>query len=629
MTYRSAWAPPTTEPGVEWIERTHRLSTGARPGPLRLDPHQRDVVRDLTAVGPPFEVYLMASAQGSGKSTAARSALCYWLGAWGAPVVYVLPDEVACKEVMRQDVVPLFADNAVLAELLPASPRAVQAQFARLSNGGRVRMAWAGSAPRIAMHPERAAICDEVDKYPDQSSDGSDPIALARARLKTYEPRHKLMALCTPTTPAGRIATLYETCPDRRVWAVPCPGCSSLTTLAWDRVGWRPAERDEGGPQSHPVDPEARIALASALSAEPGAVWVACATCGYRLRDADLRRARHGGRWVPAPGARPDARGAGAKRAYQVGDLATMPLARTAAAYLSAITPSQRQEFWNQTLGLPFADSSGEVPEWRVRQLATQRPGDVPSWATAIVAAADTQVDHWWYVVRAVGANGRRRGLAWGRSETWAELCEATLGRTWPRGLRTTALGVDVRGGVFGGQAGGQRTSEVYALVRKTRGAVAILGEDRRDVASPEPWTWAVKHQTKTLRVHVHLFKDRVSAAVVQDDPPVWEEPTTASDPQYLRQFCSQIKVTTTKPNGHQVEEWRPRSTARHDHLFDASVYCEALTDAIGAERARPLGGGVEGVELESNAGESSSGDDFPSMTKRGRRWADATRGRW
>ena len=290
MLSRSVWAPPTREGGAAWCERTHRLSTGARPGPLRWDPHQREIVDALTRPGAPHEVYMMASAQGSGKSTIVRGATAFWLAEWRAPVLYVLPDENSAADIMQGDLTALVEDNSALRALRSENLRWVQRLGLRLMNGARVRMAWAGSPARIAQHPARCGVAEEIDKWPAHAGNDADPMALVLARYKTFEPRHKHVGVCTPTTPDGRIAVAWETKQDRRVWALPCPACDARHPLAWDNVRW-PA----GGPACHPSDPEVRIALAAELMSAPSLVTILCPGCGAKIGDPELRRARASG----------------------------------------------------------------------------------------------------------------------------------------------------------------------------------------------------------------------------------------------------------------------------------------------------------------------------------------------
>lgn len=586
--------------GSEWAERNRYLQArgAARPGRFRCYPYQRAWIDDLCDPAGPRRIILRKSAQEAGGSEAVRCGMAYWLADDPGPIRVVLPDELTARSIMRERILPLLDSTPVLRRLRPDRKHNVKVTGFRLANDAELTVGWAGSPTRLAADPIRYAVGDEVDKWPLWSGRESSPFALLWARTKTYRPRDKQVMVSTPTTPDGPISEAWDRCPDRRLFYVPCPACDLRQPLEWDRVCW-----PGGGADSFPSDVEDRLALAAQLEG-PGRAWVICARPGCAGRFTDepqIKRATLDlGVWERESAGVDTAEWA-RSRAYQISDLYAprTPFGVVAAAFLNAPTPADRMEFWNQTLGLPYAEEDAPLTPELFARRAVHPDGVVPAWATHVIATADTQGDHYRWRVRAWGRGSRSRGIARGRSESLGELVDVTLCRGWQREgggtERAACMAADVRGDRT---PDGALARRLYELAQRDRRVILLRGDPARDpLSSPPIQRKRVEYKPQTPGrtvarrfVEVHAlntlyWKDAVVGLI--RDPELWEEEHGAADPQYGREMSAEHKVQETTARGTRWI-WRLRSLGRANHEFDLAVY-QAAAHEIMRSSERPI----------------------------------------
>ena len=108
--------------------------------------------------------------------------------------------------------------------------------------GGVLVITGANSAAGLRSMPVRYLFVDEVDAYPGDIEDEGDPVALARARLRTFSFRAKEFICSTPKLKGmSRISREYEAS-DRRKYFVPCPLCGAMQALEFGRLRWQPGK---------------------------------------------------------------------------------------------------------------------------------------------------------------------------------------------------------------------------------------------------------------------------------------------------------------------------------------------------------------------------------------------------
>jgi phage terminase large subunit GpA-like protein len=104
--------------------------------------------------------------------------------------------------------------------------------------GGILVMTGANSAVGLRSMPVRFLFLDEVDAYPPSADDEGDPVALAKARTRTFSWRRKVFLASTPTIKGlSRIEREYKAS-DQRRYFVPCPHCGSYQYLRFERLRW-------------------------------------------------------------------------------------------------------------------------------------------------------------------------------------------------------------------------------------------------------------------------------------------------------------------------------------------------------------------------------------------------------
>ena len=124
------------------------------------------------------------------------------------------------------------------------------------------------------------------------------------------------------------------------------------------------------------------------------------------------------------------------------------------------------------------------------RRKAIHPAGRIPAWATAIVASADTQKDHYWYMVRAWGPGYRSRLVDFGRVETLDDLRRATLEARWPvEGTDRQAGAVRLVTGLFERARYGDRAlgAEERVLVAREIARLREVPWPRRNTLAKSP----------------------------------------------------------------------------------------------------------------------------------------------
>ena len=275
-------APPEREPLSEWADKYRVLSSeaSAAPGPWRTLPFQREPL-DCLSPGSQYEQVVLVWASQLGKSEVWLNMLAYIIDREPAPVLICLPTLSMAETFSKDRLAPMFRDCAVLKGKVadPKSKGGDATIFHRRFTGGHVTLTGSNSAAGLASRPIRYLICDEIDRYEDETSEG-DAVELAKARTRTFWNR-KVVLVSSPTIRgASRIEQAWLNS-DQREYEVPCPACekterntSRFHQLAWDRIEW---------PQGKPEE----------------AAW-RCPSCGdlipHHLKDGMVERGRWRGR---------------------------------------------------------------------------------------------------------------------------------------------------------------------------------------------------------------------------------------------------------------------------------------------------------------------------------------------
>jgi phage terminase large subunit GpA-like protein len=152
----------------------------------------------------------------------------------------VQPSVELAKRFSQQRIDPLIEESASLrAKVAPARSRdSGNTVLSKEFPGGILVLTGANSAVGLRSMPVRYLFLDEVDAYPPSADDEGDPVALAEARTRTFSWRRKVFLASTPTIKGlSRIEREYEASDQRRFF-VPCPHCSAMQWLRFERLRW-------------------------------------------------------------------------------------------------------------------------------------------------------------------------------------------------------------------------------------------------------------------------------------------------------------------------------------------------------------------------------------------------------
>jgi len=609
---RAALRPPDSVPIAEWVERNRVLDarSNAIPGPLRLRraAYTREILAELA--GTRYrKVVLMKPAQWAGSETA-RNWIAYLADMDPGPTLIVFPDEKACKETMAERVIPMFQESARLRALLTDRAWDLKTRSATLASCA-IYVGWSGSPQALASRPIRYLILDEIDKYRPYTGKEADPVSLGEARTVTYQHRAKILVLSTPTIASTGIALEFDRCDSKRHYWIVCRRCGKLTEPLWERVqfvGREAAEEDE-----------LRAALAR-LESEPARLQ--CGACEGLLGYQDVRWGVQRGQWVSEdrpPGEHPDGESVGFAGTGVIGAGPELGVDGLARKYLRAKLGglSKLQHFHNSVLGVPFWSSAvhgNDVLQVRVatvwqRAQEGGAKGELPEWATMVVAGVDTAGGKMHQaVVRAYGPDYRSQ-LLWYGMVSEEQLLEV-LARAWAgpgRALTVRRACIDIGGTKSRDRS---RTEEVYQFAAKNP---AILwpvhghggaGEAAQPVLTRAHTYRPPRQDARGIDVmrtslDTGYFKDLL-ASHINDGR--WRAFPGVSK-SYVQQLASERKRLVERKvsavDGTVVEVWRwgPEVAGAPNHYFDAEVYALAAAYMLGAgnpaRKPRDMGRGA------------------------------------
>lgn len=632
--------PPQLTPS-EWAERYRYLPRGqtSMPGPWRnrRSPYLVGIM-DAVANARTRWVVVKKCAQ-AGVSEAFRNVIGWAATQEPDPFLYVMPTEDAVRKIFRERVKPMLQDTPVLRALLTPD---VTLRAAKLTNGFALSSGWAGSPQALATDPARFVLFDETDKYPEYAGREADPVSLGSVRTETYQELARLLLCSTPTTRLGVVHETHEQCEIRRTYRVPCPHCGRFQALAWDRVKWPAAERAGKGVLEGPgftARHAARVQMRSLA-------WYECVRCDGKWTDEQRKAAIVAALDTPTKGWAHESlemdddgnvvgeEPEGQRIGFHVIALMVpwVSMSKLAAEKIRAgKDPKKLMHFRNSRLGEVFEDQveTARPEALRLKVAAGHPEGIIPKWAKYLLATADVQQDHVWYVLRAWGHGYRSRLIREGRVETLETLADVCLGTSYP-----------IEGGGWGHAAflaidAGYRTEEVYRFcLEEPARRFALKGHGGRTAARrpilDKPQTYTPKGEKADPDLEVLLrvvdtqeFQDRLAAfmGVRPEDPQAWELHTKTTE-DYIHQLCSMHKVMIRTPGGGTAMRWQTLAAHRANHLRDCEVYQVAAAEIARVWRIPSPEQEAEAAQAAEAANEGSTdGWVDQGRTTPGRKW--------
>ena len=400
----------------EWADAHRMLSSraSAEPGQYRTSrtPYLREIMDALSPNHPAQRISFMKAAQ-VGATEAGNNWIGFVIHHAPGPMLAVLPTVEMAKRTSRGRIDPLIADSPALRNRVqPARSRdAGNSMLSKEFPGGILVLTGANSATGLRSMPARYIFLDEVDAYPASSDEEGDPVTLAEARTTTFSHRRKVFMVSTPTIRGlSRIEREFEAS-DQRRYFVPCPHCSHMQWLKFERLRW-----DKG---------------------QPDTAAYTCEACETPIPEHHKTQMLECGEWrATAISADPHSIGFHLSALYS--PLGWKSWAQIARDWLAAQGSEEMLRAARNTLLGETWVESGDAPEWqRLAERRSAFDAQIPVGGLFLTAGVDVQkdrieVDVW----------------AWGRGlESWLvdhiviaggpddpacrEKLTALLGRTW------------------------------------------------------------------------------------------------------------------------------------------------------------------------------------------------------
>lgn len=601
--WAAAVVPPPKLTTAEWAERHRKLPLGSSPVPGRWRNSTAPyLVWPMNAADVPGIAQLnFCKAAQIGVSEAIRNLIGARAQQDPEPIGLALPNKDKGEEIMANRIHPLFTQTDTLRAFHSGAKRDLKLGTVRLPNGFILHLMWAGSPASMASDPMRLAILDEVDKMAEWSGREADPVSLTAKRLRAFGDRACQINISTPTSRTGKIWILFDASPVRLYYHVPCPHCSKYIRLLFPNLHWKK--------QDEQLLPHER---AAAVASAPEATYYTCQECSASIHEHHRWAMIQAGRWQPIDADPPiiDAHGdrhdcaetvtvwpRRSRIGLQISALYCLwtKWADIVAEHIEATTLPQRFDFKVQTLGMPFdrqvARTSTNIYATKTSK-STLPEGQAPVWTRKLIATVDTQKDHFYAVLRAWGANLRSARVWHERVESFRELDEFLLARTWPvqdQLPRPVDLILIDSGGTIHKEEAVSRTLQVYTWANQRRSRVRPLKGVAK--ARSEQFMWwgkgyldlQAKHKKRRrpylrlLRVVTNywadLLADMVTAGTViaPDRTEQWFL-DQRDDPEYNRHMASVAKIAVRR--GAQMhEEWHPLTDGARIDYWDCETY--------------------------------------------------------
>jgi phage terminase large subunit GpA-like protein len=608
-----AFAPPPTLTVSEWADRHRRLSskTSASPGQWRTDrvPYLRRI-QDVLGDESVREVVFAKSAQVGG-SSAAENFVGYLMDQAPCAILEVWPTEKALRAWSTKRLDPLLDETPCLAEKFPKSGRrdSDNSIASKEFPGGYIQALTAKSTADLRSHSARVAIAEEIDEWEGDVNDQGDPLALLRARLRTFW-NSKLFMVSTPTADgASRVWHELESSTWEEYW-VPCPHCGHEQTLRW-------RDGDERGGESGAY----RLVWEKDESGEPiaGSVCYVCEGCAALIEERHKPAMLAVGEWrARFPGRR--------KVGFHINTLCSplCPWLEVAQTFTSATKhPAEMKSFDNTVLGVPHKQKGESVDKSFLQRRAERYPmredGEsvemlVPAGVGALTAGVDVQGDRLEPFVWGWGDREESWFLPWpaldgdpAKDEVWSEL-EALLLRAWPHEggatLRIAAAAIDA----------GYQPERVHRFCssRAGRNVIPVIGRDGRGralLAAPDPrvrMKKARKDQRPNYVVGVDSAKDlffgqlRIALPEGAEGAPGCVHFPDTTDPVIYDQLTAE-KLVTEYVAGRPVRKWTALPGRRNEAL-DGRNYAAAALALLGSRFMATLGDRAKALMADGEA---------------------------
>ncbi|MHA1127341.1 MAG: phage terminase large subunit family protein [Alphaproteobacteria bacterium] len=585
QSWRRGMRPDPDLTVSEWADQHRWLSSraSAEPGRYRTarTPYLREIMDALSPGHPAQRITFMKAAQ-VGATEAGNNWIGFVIHHAPGPMLAVLPTLEMAKRSSRGRIDPLIEDSPALRERVnPARSRdAGNSMLSKEFPGGILVLTGANSATGLRSMPARYIFLDEVDAYPASADEEGDPVSLAEARTTTFAHRRKVFMVSTPTIKGlSRIEREYEAS-DQRRYFVPCPHCSHMQWLEFERLRW--------------------------AKGKPETATYHCEGCNTPIAEHHKTAMLEAGEWrATAKSQDPNSIGFHISALYSpIGWKSWEQIARD---WLAAQgSEDMLRAARNTLLGETWVES-GDAPEWqRLSERRESYGAQIPEGGLFLTAGVDVQkdrieVDVWawgrglesWLVDHIVIAGGPDH------AEAWAELT-ALLGKTWQHAngavMPIAKLAID----------SGYEATTVYTWARaqgfeQVAPIKGLEGFNRATPVSGPTYVdalsggkrlrrgarlWSIA--TATFKTETYRFLRLERPSDEDRDLGVCDPPGTVHlpdwiDTEWLKQLVAEQLVTVRNKRGYARQEWQ--KMRERNEALDCRVYARAAAWILGADR--------------------------------------------
>ena len=276
--YSAALRPEPDLTVSEWADR-HRVldqASSSEAGKWRTDrtPYLREIMDSLSAQSLDDIIVFQKGAQ-IGATEAGNNWLGYVIHHAPGSMLYVMPTADSAKRASKQRIGPMLDSIPEVAAKI-AAPRARDSGntlFQKDYAGGTLILTGSNSNVGLRSMPARYLFLDEVSSFPSDVDGEGSPIQLAIRRTATFKRNRKILLCSTPTIDGLCNIQEYFEQSDKRYFNIPCPHCSEMTTITWDRISW---QKDE-----------------------PETACLICGECGAEIQESNKTNMLLRGEWRP------------------------------------------------------------------------------------------------------------------------------------------------------------------------------------------------------------------------------------------------------------------------------------------------------------------------------------------
>jgi phage terminase large subunit GpA-like protein len=429
------------------------------------------------------------------------------------PAGLVLPDRTKGRKIIAERIIPFFERTPRLAALLTGRRADVQKEMIKLVNSFTLWLAWAGSPATTKGDPWRCGFIDELDECAiavARLGQTRDLVGAAIKRTRTFGDRGRMIAVSSPLDAFSEIEAQVRGARFLLEFYVPCPHCGGYQVLDLSHLRFTPED------DALKAD---KRSWAHWVMEDVNHAWYACRYCEGKIfeeqrpamvraglwcsstrTDADGKILGHSGvdaKGLPLPsdpirGVIFDAealdrfpRGSTiGMRIWAIYSLLGVTMTGIAAEFIAAQGDRGKMfTFTTETEGRVFEQQlirADATLFGKKVERAKLPEGVVPAWAGKLLAAVDTQIDHFYLVIRAWGEDYLSQRVWHGKVNTFEELERMCFGTPWRcedescGPMTCEMIGID-SGGTTEEGADASRTIEVYRWAQKYKARVRAL----------------------------------------------------------------------------------------------------------------------------------------------------------